>query len=294
MDLAGQDMFRRRAERACQARGYAMAALLVGLAIMSVMLAVAMPVWKTASQREKEAELVFRGQQYARAIGLFQRRAGPGALPPNLDVLVQQRFLRKKYKDPITNDDFQLLLGGQAAPGSTPAPDQGRGGGGGNSTTPGGGRGGFQIGGQTPGAGGTTAVGGIQGVVSKSKAKSLRLFNGRAAYDQWSFVFVPQQQSAGGPGGAGGITGPGGAAGGRGGPGFPGGTGGTFGPGGAGGPGGRGAGPGGFGGPGGRGAGPGGFGAPQFPGGPGGQGGQGGQGGPPGGAGRGFGPPPGR
>ena len=79
-----------------------MVALLVAMSIMSVMLTVAMPVWHQMAQREKEAELIFRGQQYARAIGMFQRRAGPGALPPTLDVLVEQRFLRSKYKDPIT------------------------------------------------------------------------------------------------------------------------------------------------------------------------------------------------
>ena len=58
--------------------GYAMAALLVALSVMAVLASAAMPTWKQLSQREKEAELIFRGQQYARAIGLFQRRAGPG------------------------------------------------------------------------------------------------------------------------------------------------------------------------------------------------------------------------
>src|SRR6187399_598272 len=84
--------------------GYAMAALLVSLAIMAVALTVAMPVWKQMTQREKEAELVFRGAQYTRAITLFQRKNGQ-TLPPNIDVLVEQRFLRKKFKDPITGDD---------------------------------------------------------------------------------------------------------------------------------------------------------------------------------------------
>ena len=99
-----------------------MVALLVAMSIMSVMLTVAMPVWHQMAQREKEAELIFRGQQYARAIGMFQRRAGPGALPPTLDVLVEQRFLRRKYKDPITGEDFLPLISGQPVPGSAPAP----------------------------------------------------------------------------------------------------------------------------------------------------------------------------
>ncbi len=37
--------------------------------------------------REKEAELIFRGNQYARAIGLFQRKFA-NTSPPTIDVLV--------------------------------------------------------------------------------------------------------------------------------------------------------------------------------------------------------------
>jgi type II secretory pathway pseudopilin PulG len=54
--------------------GYAMAALLVGLSVMSIMLGAAPPVWQTAIKCEREAELIFRGEQYAQAISLFQRR----------------------------------------------------------------------------------------------------------------------------------------------------------------------------------------------------------------------------
>ncbi len=86
--------------------GYAMVVLIVGLSVMAVLMTAAMPVWKQIAQREKEAELVFRGEQYARAIGLFQRKNGPGTLPPSFDVLVEQKFLRKKFKDPITDDEF--------------------------------------------------------------------------------------------------------------------------------------------------------------------------------------------
>src|SRR3954452_7565351 len=84
--------------------GYAMAALLVALGVMAILATAAMPVWHQMTQREKEAELVFRGNQYVRAIRLFTAKAGPGVLPPNLDVLIQQRYLRKKYKDQITHE----------------------------------------------------------------------------------------------------------------------------------------------------------------------------------------------
>src|SRR5262245_11243991 len=91
-------------------RGYAMAALLVSLAVMMVLMSVAMPVWKTQAQREKEAELIFRGEQIARSINLDMRKMCVASYPPSLDVLVQGRFLRKKYKDPMTENDTSLPM----------------------------------------------------------------------------------------------------------------------------------------------------------------------------------------
>ena len=55
-------------------RGYAMAALLVAMSVMAIVLGTAMPVYQTVARREREAELIFRGEQYARAIGLYQRK----------------------------------------------------------------------------------------------------------------------------------------------------------------------------------------------------------------------------
>jgi type II secretory pathway pseudopilin PulG len=85
-----------------------MAALLVGLSVMSVMMAAALPVWSHATRREREEELIWRGEQYKRAIMLFQRKFA-NTFPPNVDILVEQKFLRKKYKDPITGEDFQVI-----------------------------------------------------------------------------------------------------------------------------------------------------------------------------------------
>src|SRR4051794_20264862 len=110
MDLGGQAKQKRHGQA-----GYAMAALLVAMSIMAIMLTVVMPVGKKESRREKEEELVFRGKQYAHAIGLFQKKFA-NAYPPNLDVLVDQRFLRKKFKDPITNDDFVPIAAGRPSP----------------------------------------------------------------------------------------------------------------------------------------------------------------------------------
>jgi type II secretory pathway pseudopilin PulG len=195
-----------------------MAALLIGMSVAAVLVTVAMPAWKQMVQREKEAELVFRGQQYVRAIGLFQKKSGPGVLPPSLDVLITGRFLRKKYKDPVTNKDFDLLspTAGAGQPGQ-PAAGQGRGG----SAQPPSGRGnepnaaGSVVGAQ---AGGRGATGGIIGVASSSKDASIRLYNGRTHYNEWQFIYVQQVQAPGAgapgvPGGAGrGGNGAGGTA----------------------------------------------------------------------------------
>ena len=145
------------------ARGYAMVALLVAMSIMAVMLGLVLPVWQTAIRREREAELVFRGEQYVQAIRLFQRRYA-GTFPPNVDVLVKQRFLRRRYQDPITGIDFQPVYAG-------------------TGTTTGDAR----AGGALPPT--TFSVrGGIIGVVSTSTEASLRLYNGRGRYNEWSFV----------------------------------------------------------------------------------------------------------
>ena len=138
-----------------------MAALLVAMAVMAVVMSVLLPVWHTLSVREKEEELMFRGQQYDRAIQLFRKKnAAPG--PPNVDALIQGRFLRKKFKDPITDADFDFVgvsAGQPNAPGVQQQP-----------------RGFGQL---------------IGSVRSKSKAHSFREPDGATTYDQWQFTYVP-------------------------------------------------------------------------------------------------------
>ncbi|MBS1817739.1 MAG: type II secretion system protein [Acidobacteria bacterium] len=193
-----------------------MAALLVGMAVAAVLMTAVLPTWRQMIRREQEAELIFRGQQYVRAITLFQRRSGPGVLPPDVDTLVNGRFLRKKFKDPITREDFDLLSPAQAAGGSGAVPGGGRGGSSQPGTqpqtsAPAGPTTGAVIAGQPAGRGGA-AAGGIIGVASKSKETSLRIYNGRTHYNEWQFVYLPQQvPGAGAPGqrGAGpGVPGP--------------------------------------------------------------------------------------
>jgi type II secretory pathway pseudopilin PulG len=207
--------------RARGEHGYAMAVLLVGIAIMGIMLAVAMPVWHQAMQREKEDELVFRGNQYARAVGLFQRKSG-NAYPPTLDALVQQKYLRKKYRDPMVDDGvFQLIPAGAMQAGQVGASMSTTGGGrtaqmtspaGSSLNSPRSSQFG-QTGTAQTGFGTQTVVTAIAGVVSKSTDKSIRLYNGRDHYNEWLFIYT-------GAVGRGGVGVPGGRGGrGQGGPG---------------------------------------------------------------------------
>ena len=207
-------------------RGYAMAALLVSIAVMTLLMSVAMPVWRTQAQREKEAELIFRGEQIARAINLYTRKMGGGNFPPNLDVLVQGRFLRKLYKDPMTEKgDWDLILAGSGVPGGggpQQQPQPGRGRTGGPSTglgapPPSSGRGigigaqpqspfsGRQGQGQAPSFGGQPGAGGrggLMGVRSKSKESAFRLYKGSGThYNEWQFLFSSVSNRPGMPGG---------------------------------------------------------------------------------------------
>ncbi len=182
------------------ARGYAMAVLLVAVAVMLTLMTVAMPVWRQQQKREREEELLFRLKQYAHALALYQRRL-PGAAPANLDDLVKERFLRRKYKDPITGKDFAILRVGQVSPGMTTPVPGGMPGAPATSRSPGQGAArpasapgtgasvapGAQGDPRLPGSPGTVggSTGAIRGVVSTSKDTSLRAWKGRTQYDQW-------------------------------------------------------------------------------------------------------------
>ncbi|HRH80134.1 MAG TPA: type II secretion system protein [Thiobacillaceae bacterium] len=91
---------------------FLVASLGVGLAALGT-------VWHTAVQREKEAELLYIGDQYRRAIESFWA-ATPGTqkqLPKTLDELLQDprfpntvRHLRRLYPDPVTGrSDWGLV-----------------------------------------------------------------------------------------------------------------------------------------------------------------------------------------
>src|SRR5262249_29033093 len=76
----------------------------------SILIAVAVPAYQMQAKRETELELIFRGEEYVRAIQKYQRRFG--VFPTTIDQLVSTnglRFVRKAYKDPITGKEFRLI-----------------------------------------------------------------------------------------------------------------------------------------------------------------------------------------
>lgn len=93
-------------------RGYALLILLLMVALLSFAAAVAVPRALVQGQREKEEEMIFRGEQYARAVGLFYKRFG--RFPAKLEELVEPknniRFLRQLYKNPMSRDSEWRLL----------------------------------------------------------------------------------------------------------------------------------------------------------------------------------------
>jgi type II secretory pathway pseudopilin PulG len=101
-----------RANRQSREVGFSLATVMVFTTILLVGLSEAVVNWQKAMQREREEELIFRGKQYIRAIGLWQRKF-PGTLPTTIDALLNTnntRFLRKRWKDPITNSEEWRLI----------------------------------------------------------------------------------------------------------------------------------------------------------------------------------------
>jgi type II secretory pathway pseudopilin PulG len=191
--------------------GFTMVVLLVVMAIMAIGMTAMLPAWRHQAVREKEEELIFRANQYARAIVLYSRKNN-NLLPASVDALYDGKFLRKKWKDPITGNDFALLPAGQPF-NTAPGGSQGRGGRGGSSSF-----------------GGQQTVGSFQGVYSTSTETSIRVYQNLQRYSDWQFTLqtalARMGGAQGGPGGGAGRPGgtagqPGQGPGGRGGQGSP-------------------------------------------------------------------------
>ncbi len=89
-------------------------ALLLIMALLAIATASVLTSIKFNLKRDREEEMIHRGAQYARAIRAYYKKFGryPATID-NLQETNQMRFLRKRYKDPITGKDFRLLHFGE-------------------------------------------------------------------------------------------------------------------------------------------------------------------------------------
>jgi hypothetical protein len=95
--------------------GFAMLLVFVMAAAIAITLYIEVPRVAFESQRAREQMTIDRALQYQRAIQLFYRKYR--LYPQNLDDLETTRnirFLRHRYKDPLTGKDFRLLHVGPA------------------------------------------------------------------------------------------------------------------------------------------------------------------------------------
>jgi hypothetical protein len=208
--------------------GYTLLMVVFMVASMLIVAMTAAPNLLTEGRREKEEEMVWRGKQYQRAIGLYYRKFGKA--PTKIDDLVKQtngiRFLRQAYTDPMNKEDgswrfiyvgpngqligslrmttLQQLSLPTLAPNSAQTPNGGL-----QTLAP-------QGVNQGPGAGpagqqtnlpstqnplesqpqpltGDVLGGSIIGVGSKIKKPSIRVYLGGDTYEMWEFIYNPMQ-----------------------------------------------------------------------------------------------------
>jgi hypothetical protein len=165
--------------------GFTLVGLLILMALMSIGLLAAEQAWSTVRRREREEELIFRGEQYVSALYYYSKKVG--TYPVDMEQLTKKprRFIRQLYPDPIMEDgewhvvrvgdpkymEFkQQFMGGglrrkqpQLPPGRQQLPGSGK-------------------------ASSERVTGPIWGVVSRSEAEGFRSYYGRQKYSEWFFV----------------------------------------------------------------------------------------------------------
>ncbi len=102
------------ARRGQRDAGYNLVVLVMAVTTLNILVAKALPLWSAVIQREKEAELIFRGMQYAEAIRVYEKRTG--ALPVKLEQLieVEPRCIRQLWKNPLDEDGtWEIIPAGQ-------------------------------------------------------------------------------------------------------------------------------------------------------------------------------------
>ena len=108
-----------RNERPAGSPGYTFPLMLIIVAAMAFGAARLDLAQSYRLKRDKEAELLYRGLAYKRAVKAFYSKNG--RYPMQLKELADDRdssrprFMRQLYKDPVTGSDFKLILGSEGA-----------------------------------------------------------------------------------------------------------------------------------------------------------------------------------
>jgi type II secretory pathway pseudopilin PulG len=197
--------------------GFGLVFIMITVTVLLVGLTVALPSVLQQGQREREAEVIFRGTEYARAIALFHRRFN--RYPASVQELLQTnmiRFLRQEYTDPMDPNgkwrfihvnavgviiDSKTDLFGSNKPGNKS--NQGTRKGQGRDTFSGSTSRGFGLSpvSTTDSSSNTSSPssdltdspvqgGFIIGVAPTSHAKSIRVWNKQDEYDKWEFLGI--------------------------------------------------------------------------------------------------------
>lgn len=190
------------------------------IAIMAIMMGAAVQSVSFQMKREREAELIFRGEQYIEAIRLYKARYGRNPMRLKEIWEADPKVIRQKWKDPMTDsENWGIIFVGQegrglgrgASLGGTPGAETplptgtpGFGGGRGGRGRPGNNRNNGLPPGVTRNDEGEL-IGPITGVHSTSCDESIRVYEGRSSYCEWEFVYKERKQPGRGGGRGGGF-----------------------------------------------------------------------------------------
>ena len=188
-------------------RGYVLLAVLLVLVLILLATMAAAPRLAQQIRRDREQELIHRGTQYARAIKRYYKKFGryPASIQ-QLEETNHQRFLRRRYKDPMTEKgEWRLIHVGEAKVVPKGFAPPGGAAGGVAGATPAGAPAapGSQPAGMTPAGTPASAIsksptgqtfggGPIVGVASTSTQRSIKELNEKDHYNDWEFVYDPR------------------------------------------------------------------------------------------------------
>jgi type II secretory pathway pseudopilin PulG len=99
-------------------RGYILITLMLFMTLLAMAALAVLPDMVQQIQRDREEEMVHRGTEYMRAIKKYYKKFG--RYPSRIEELEntnQQRFLRRRYKDPMAKGekDFKMIRQGDPA-----------------------------------------------------------------------------------------------------------------------------------------------------------------------------------